>query len=131
MTTRDVAAVTAATAMLAGTGWLWAEELRTVHSPTSMGQVCKAYRSFAGTLLGKGANAEAAIRMTATRLQLAADAQQPEREEATTAAGNLARVLALTYSSRDDLFIAARPVAKQCGIDWRQSYRWQIYSKAD
>lgn len=123
---RDALCLVLAATMLAWVGGLWAARLHQLRAPTSGDEVCTSYRAFAGALLGRGAGAEAGIRMTAARLRSVAS-RHPGALKSTQAAVYLQRVMALPYATRDDLLIAARPVAVECGIDWRQGYRWQLF----
>lgn len=124
------AAVMTVAMLLGSAGTVWARTLSGWNRPAPQAVLCDDYRSFAGAVLGHGALADAGLRMTAARLQHTATryaaAQPADSGAARDAARALRLLLNAPYANRADLFIAARPVAVICGLDWRKGSDWEF-----
>lgn len=123
------AAVAAVVVLLGSAGSVWARTVSQWNRPVTRTELCDDYRAFAGAVLGRGVLADAGLRMTTARLEHSAtryaSAGQPDSARAHDAATSLRLLLNAPYASRADLFIAARPVAVICGLDWRTGSRWE------
>lgn len=107
----------------------WGQAFAAQNEPTSPEAMCDDYRAFTGAILNSGILADAGVRMTAAQLQRAAEGfpsvPQTESAPAHDAAPALELLLEAPYATRKDLFIAARPIAVSCGLDWRNGSSWE------
>ncbi len=114
--------------VLAGAAVVWTASgvavSQVVHAQravTSRPQLCRQYDAFTEALVP--ARPPGALRLSASRL---ADLAQrypwhplPNSLPAHDAAPSIRQVMALPYSTVQDLWAAARPVAVECGLDYR------------
>lgn len=125
-----IAAVVAVSILLGSAGTVWARTIAQWDQPTTRPVLCDEYQAFAGAVIGHGPAADAGLRMTAARLQHSAtgyaSAQYPDSPAAGDAAAALQLLLNAPYASRKDLFVAARPIAIVCGLDWRNGSQWEF-----
>lgn len=107
----------------------WSNAFAHKHAQMTREALCADYRAFTGAILHSGILADAGVRMTAARLQQAAErfpsAPQPESVPAHDAASALRLLLRAPYATRTDLFVSARPIAVACGLDWRNGSSWE------
>lgn len=124
------AALSAGLVCLASAGVAWAGAFDAAGQPTSHEVLCQDYEAFAGAILSRGVLADAGLRMRTARLAHAASrypaTPQPGSVPASEAAAPLRLLLNAPYATRRDLFIAARPVAVACGLDWRSGSMWEF-----
>ena len=123
------AAVAAVVVLLGSAGSVWARTVSQWNRPVTRTELCDDYRAFTGAILNSGILADAGVRMTAAQLQRAAEGfpsvPQTESAPAHDAAPALELLLEAPYATRKDLFIAARPIAVSCGLDWRNGSSWE------
>lgn len=107
----------------------WGKALAAQNETTTRQSLCQNYSAFTGAILNSGPLADAGVRMSAARLQQSAErfpaAPLPASRPAHDAAPALGLLLNAPYATRKDLFIAARPVAVECGLDWRNGSSWE------
>ncbi len=117
--TVGVVAVTVGVWTAAAGGIAQAEHER--QSTTSHDQLCHQYESFTDSLVPS--RPPGALRLSASRLAALAahypSRPLPDSTPASDAGTVIRRVLSLPYSTDQDLWAAARPVAVECGLDYR------------
>lgn len=90
-------------------------------SPPSHRQLCHQYETFTDALVP--ARPPGALRLNASLLAAMAARYPrqplPDSVPASDAGAAIQRVLSLPYSTDRDLWAAARPVAVECGVDYR------------
>jgi hypothetical protein len=90
-------------------------------STTSQDQLCQQYEAFTDALVPS--RPPGALRLSASRLAALAarypSRPLPDSTPASEAGTAIRQVLSLPYSTDQDLWAAARPVAVECGVDYR------------
>jgi hypothetical protein len=121
MRVRTLLVLAGAVGVWTASGLAVSHAVHTQRTVTSRPQLCQQYDAFTDSLVP--ARPPGALRLNASRL---ADLAQrypwhplPDSLPAHDAATAIRQVMALPYSTVQDLWAASRPVAVECGVDYR------------
>jgi hypothetical protein len=121
MRTRTVGIVAVTVGMWTAAAGGIAQAVHERQSPPSRTELCRQYETFTNALVPDRLPGQ--LRLNASRLAAMAvrypSHPLPDSVPATDAGPAIEQVLSLPYSTDRDLWAAARPVAVECGVDYR------------